>query len=118
MQNTVGLLFSNVGLLVSDVSFESNGLFAKCFTEFSDIYSKYIFVIRVKGLEPATSCVRDQDTITVQARYVYIRGRIFKLSPIHALVIFTFPESSAHFQGWEAQSYTHLNEKFKSINIC
>ena len=29
-----------------------------------------IFVIRVEGLEPATSCVRDQDAITVHARHM------------------------------------------------
>ena len=28
-----------------------------------------IFVITVKGLEPATSCVRDQDVITAPARH-------------------------------------------------
>ena len=24
----------------------------------------------------------------------------------------------AHIQGWEAQPHAHLNQKFKSINIC
>ena len=42
------------------------------------------FVITVKGLKPATSCVKDQDATTVPARHV--RDRIFKLSPIHASV--------------------------------
>ena len=48
-----------------------------------------VFVITVKGLEPATSCVRDQDATTVQARHV--RGRIFKLTPIHTSVIYQIP---------------------------
>ena len=30
-----------------------------------------IFVIRVKGLEPATSCVRDQDATTLPARHMW-----------------------------------------------
>ena len=29
-----------------------------------------IFVITVKGLEPATSCVRDQEATTVPARHM------------------------------------------------
>ena len=29
-----------------------------------------VFVITVKGLEPATSCVRDQDVTTVPARHI------------------------------------------------
>ena len=45
-----------------------------------------IFVITVKWLEPATSCVRDQDATTVPAIW------IFKLSPIHASMIMSFPE--------------------------
>ena len=36
------------------------------FTEFSD----KIFITIVKGLEPATSCFRDQDATTVPARHM------------------------------------------------
>ena len=32
-------------------------------------FSNKIFVIAVKGLEPTTSCVRDQDAITAPARH-------------------------------------------------
>ena len=39
------------------------GVFPNVFTEYSD--KKYLLV---KELEPTTSCVRDQDTTTVQAR--------------------------------------------------
>ena len=58
-----------------------------------------IFVITVKGLEPVTSCVRDQDASN--ANKTHVRDRIFKLSTIHALVIFRFTEfneSSALFR--------------------
>ena len=37
--------------------------------------------VTVKGLEPATSCVRDQD----------VRDRIFKLSPVNASVTYQIP---------------------------
>ena len=30
----------------------------------------FLFVITLKGLEPATPCVRDQDATTATARYV------------------------------------------------
>ena len=39
--------------------------FSKCFTEFT----AKIFVITVKGLEPATSCVRDHDATTAPRRH-------------------------------------------------
>ena len=45
-----------------------------------------IFVRAVKGFKHATSCVRDHDATTVWARHV--RDRIFKLTPIHASVIY------------------------------
>ena len=48
-----------------------------------------IFVITVKGLEPATSCVREQDATTVLARHIC--ERIFKLNPIRASVIYQIP---------------------------
>ena len=41
------------------------------------------FVITVKELKPATSCVRDTTT--------HVRYRILKLSPIHASVIYQVP---------------------------
>ena len=44
----------------------------KCFTEFSEFRNKKfskIFVITVKGLEPITSCERDQDATTSIARH-------------------------------------------------
>ena len=58
--------------------------FLNVFTEFSD--KKYL---SLKGLEPGTSCVRDQDATTVPARHMYVGDKIFKLSPIHAPV--TYP---------------------------
>ena len=45
-----------------------------------------IFVITVKGFESDTSCVREEDATTVPARHV--TDRIFKLTPIHASVIY------------------------------
>ena len=46
-----------------------------------------LFVITVKGLEPATSCVRDQD-----ASKTRVGDRIFKLNLIYASVIIWFPK--------------------------
>ena len=72
--------------------------FLNVFTEFSDKNICHY----LKGLKSATSCVRNQDATTAPARHV--RGRIFKLSPIHAsdslnLLIFTeFNESSDPFR--------------------
>ena len=48
-----------------------------------------IVVITVKGFEPAISCVRDQDAATAPARHV--RDRVFKLTLIHASVIYQIP---------------------------
>ena len=47
-------------------------------------------IFALKGLKPATSCVRDQNATTGPARHV--RDRIFKLIPIHASVIIRSPE--------------------------
>ena len=60
------------------------------FTEFSEFNDKNI-VITVKGLKPSTCCVRDQDATctTVLARHV--RDKIFKLTPIHASLIYLIP---------------------------
>ena len=44
-----------------------------------------IFVILVKGFEPLTSCVRDQDA--THASKTHVRDWIFKLTPIHVSVI-------------------------------
>ena len=44
------------------------GVFPKCFTEFSEFSDKNIFVITVKRLEPATSCVRIQDSTIAPTR--------------------------------------------------
>ena len=46
--------------------------FLNVFTEFREI----IFVITTKGLEPATSCVRDQDTTTAPARHMSDTGSL------------------------------------------
>ena len=62
----------------------SMDFFPNVFIEFAE-FSDKIFVITVKGLKLATSCVRDQDATTVPA---HVRDRIFKLNPIHALVIY------------------------------
>ena len=53
-----------------------------------------IFVITIKKFERATSCVKYQDAITAPARHV--RDRTFKLSPIHASVIFLKSLNSMH----------------------
>ena len=45
--------------------------------------------LSLKGLEFATSCVRDQDATIVPARHV--RDRNFKLNPIHASLIYQIP---------------------------
>ena len=50
-----------------------------------------IFVITVKGIEPATSCVRDQDATTAPASKMPVKDRIFKLNPIHSSVIYQIP---------------------------
>ena len=48
---------------------ESLEFFLNVFTEFAE-FSDKIFFIELKGFEPATSCVRDQDATTVSARYM------------------------------------------------
>ena len=35
-----------------------------------------LFVMTVRGLEPATSCVRDQDDSTAPARYIWEKGSL------------------------------------------
>ena len=49
-----------------------------------------LFDITVKRLEPATSCVSDQDATTMPERHMW--DMIFKLNPIHVSVIYQFSE--------------------------
>ena len=49
---------------------------------------KKIFVITVKGLQPAIPGVRDEDGT---ASKTHMRDSIFKFSPIHASVIYQIP---------------------------
>ena len=58
-----------VGAVRSKNATETVEFFLNVFTEFSKFGDKK-FAIKVKGLEPATSCVRDQDATTVPARHV------------------------------------------------
>ena len=51
-------------------------------------YDKNIFVITVKGLEFAISCVRDQNASKTSASKTHVRYKIFKFSPIHAPMIY------------------------------
>ena len=59
------------------------------FTEFSEFSEKIYWSL--KGLEPATSCARDQDACYHNASKTYVRDKIFELSPIHASVIYQIP---------------------------
>ena len=57
---------------ICDFSIKKMEFFLNVFTdcsEFSD-ESIYLFIITVKGLEPATSCVRHQDAIRTPARHM------------------------------------------------
>ena len=49
-----------------------------------------IFDITAKGLEPATSCVRDPGCYH-SASKTHMRDKIFKFSPIHVSVIYQIP---------------------------
>ena len=69
----------------------ANGVFHKCFTEFAEFSEKKIFVITVKGLEPATSYVRDQDVTTIDASKTHVRDSIFKVRPIQASGTYQIP---------------------------
>ena len=60
------------------------------FIEFAE-FSDKIFVITVKGFQPATSCVRDDDVPKTPIRHIYVRDMIFKLTPAHASVICQIP---------------------------
>ena len=51
--------------------------------------NKIVFAITVKGFEPVTTCVKDQDATTVPKTHV--KDRIFQLNPIHASVIYQIP---------------------------
>ena len=68
------------------------GVFPKCFAEPAELSDKNIchYSQRAQNCHTVTSCVRDQDS--TQCQQDTRRDRIFKLSPIHASVIFKFPE--------------------------
>ena len=57
--------------------------------EFKKFSDKNISHYTVKGLELATSCVRDQDATT--APVTHMKDRILKLIQIHASVIYQIP---------------------------
>ena len=52
--------------MLGNVLFMTDEFPLNAYTEFSD----QIFVITVKGFEPAISCVRDQDASTVPGRHM------------------------------------------------
>ena len=61
------------------------------FTKFAE-FSDKIFVITVKGLKPDTQPPLALETrVLPQCQQDTCRDRIFKLSPIHALVIYQIP---------------------------
>ena len=67
--------------------------FLNVFTEFSK-FSDEIFVITVKGLEPlpASHLLCWKPAWYHSAGKTHVRDRNFKLNPIHALMIISFPE--------------------------
>ena len=79
-------LSHNLSGLNTDPEMKDRSFFLNAFTEFSN--KKYLLL---KGLKPATSCVRDQDANAAPARYIYMGDMIFKLNPIHASVIYQIP---------------------------
>ena len=61
------------------------GVFPRSFIEFSEFRDKSIcHYITEKTLEPAISCVRDQDA-------THVKDGNFKMNPIHVSVIYQFP---------------------------
>ena len=50
-----------------------------------------IFVITIKGFEPATSCVKDQDVTTARTCKTHVTNSISKLTSIYASVIYQIP---------------------------
>ena len=68
-------------------------LVLKCFTEFTEFSDKNIchYNKRTRTCHTTASCERDQDDSIAPTRHT-CRDRIFKLNPIHASVIFRFPE--------------------------
>ena len=71
----------------------SKGSGAKLFEFFLNFFIEFgdkIFVITVKGFEPATTCVRDQDAATVPARQMWETGSL-NWAPSHASVIYQIP---------------------------
>ena len=67
--------------------------FLNVYTEFSD----KIFVIRVKGLKPVTSCVRVQDATTAPARHIW-ETVSWNWAHVEFAEITEFNESSAPFR--------------------
>ena len=67
------------------------GFFPKCFTEFSEFSDKNIFVITVKRLEPATSCVRDQDSTIAPTRQMW-ETESLNSAKIMLQLFISFPE--------------------------
>ena len=96
------LVLSAVARLDFSLGFESDSMrfwslmkqwsFPKCFTEFSEFCDKNIChkSKRARTGHSATSCVRDQMLPQCQ-QDTCVRDRIFKLSPIHASVIYQIP---------------------------
>ena len=75
--------FSSLNLTISQ-------FYLNVFTEFAD-FSEKILVITVKGLEPATYYVRDQDATTLPAWHRQHRGSIHRVQFIIQEFI-RFPE--------------------------
>ena len=50
----------------------------------------------LKELKPATSCVRDEENTTTSARHMW-ETRTFKMTPIHASVIYQIPWIQCRF---------------------
>ena len=69
--------------------------FLNVFTELAEFSDKR-YVITVKGLEPlsARDLLCERPACYHSGSTTHVRDRIFKLSPIHASVIISFPEFS------------------------
>ena len=87
--------------------------FLNVFTEFGE-FSDKIFVITVKGLEPLppSHLLYQKPGCYHSASKTHVRGRIFKLIPIHASVIIRFPEF-AEF----SESYAPFR-KNSIVSVC
>ena len=67
--------------------------FLNVFTEFAE-FSDKIFVITVKGLKPlpTSHLLCERPACYHSASTTHVRDRNFKLNPLHASMIITFPE--------------------------